>query len=76
VRVYIIVSNDIMDIMHRIQLSIMLGEFDNLKGEGKPLDLHRNPFVDPHTEATYKVCAAHLAQHTLRSTPCAAHTGV
>jgi len=37
----------------RIQDAMAAGAFDNLRGEGKPLTLLRNPYLDPSLELAY-----------------------
>lgn len=37
----------------RIQDAMATGAFDNLPGEGKPLNLLRNPYLDPSLELAY-----------------------
>jgi DnaJ family protein C protein 28 len=37
----------------RIQEAMADGVFDNLPGEGQPLDLSRNPYLDPSLELAY-----------------------
>lgn len=37
----------------RIQDAMADGAFDNLQGEGKPLNLLRNPYLDPSLELAY-----------------------
>jgi hypothetical protein len=37
----------------RIQGAMAAGVFENLSGQGKPLDLTRNPYLDPSLELTY-----------------------
>jgi DnaJ family protein C protein 28 len=37
----------------RIQDAMAAGSFDNLQGEGKPLNLPRNPYLDPSLELAY-----------------------
>ena len=37
----------------RIQEAMADGAFDNLSGEGQPLDLSRNPYLDPSLELAY-----------------------
>ncbi len=37
----------------RIQDAMAAGAFDNLQGEGKPLNLLRNPYLDPSLELAY-----------------------
>jgi DnaJ family protein C protein 28 len=37
----------------RIQDAMAAGEFDNLPGEGKPLNLLRNPYLDPSLDLAY-----------------------
>ena len=39
----------------KIQEAIAKGEFDNLPGEGKPIDLEENPFVPPDWRLAYKM---------------------
>jgi DnaJ homolog subfamily C member 28 len=46
------------DIEHHIQKAIQEGQFANLPGKGKPLNLEENPFVDPEWR---------LAHHLLKS---------
>jgi len=41
----------------RIEEAIRQGEFDNLRGHGKPLDLRRNPFVPEGKELAYDILA-------------------
>jgi DnaJ family protein C protein 28 len=37
----------------RIQDAMAAGDFDNLPGEGKPLNLLRNPYLDPSLDLAY-----------------------
>ncbi len=37
----------------QIRLAIENGEFDNLPGKGKPLNLEENPFEDPEWRTAY-----------------------
>jgi len=37
----------------RIQEAMATGAFDNLSGQGKPLDLVRNPYLDPSLDLAY-----------------------
>lgn len=37
----------------RIQEAMATGAFDNLPGQGKPLDLVRNPYLDPSLDLAY-----------------------
>jgi len=37
----------------RIQEAMAAGAFDNLPGQGKPLDLVRNPYLDPSLDLAY-----------------------
>ena len=37
----------------RIQDAMAVGAFDNLPGEGKPLNLNHNPYLDPSLELAY-----------------------
>lgn len=46
------------DIDDAIQKAMQAGQFDDLPGKGKPLNLDENPFADPEWE---------LAQHVLKS---------
>ena len=39
----------------RIQEAMSDGVFDNLPGEGQPLDLSRNPYLDPSLELAYRL---------------------
>ena len=39
----------------KIQEAIARGEFDNLPGEGKPIELDENPFVPPDWRLAYKM---------------------
>jgi hypothetical protein len=39
----------------QIQDAMARGEFRNLPGEGRPLDLTQNPLLDPSMEAAYKI---------------------
>jgi DnaJ family protein C protein 28 len=39
----------------RIQEAMARGDFDGLPGEGKPLNLSRNPFADPTLEAAWRL---------------------
>ncbi len=39
----------------RIQEAMARGDFDNLSGKGKPLDLSRNPFADPTLEPAWRL---------------------
>ncbi|MBW8012152.1 MAG: DUF1992 domain-containing protein [Chloroflexi bacterium] len=38
-----------------IQQAIEAGEFDDLPGKGKPLDLDENPFIDPEWRLAYNM---------------------
>ncbi len=40
-----------------IRKAIEEGAFDNLPGEGKPLDLRENPFVEPEWRMAYRLLA-------------------
>lgn len=40
-------------IERRIQRAMAAGAFENLSGRGKPLDLTRNPYLDPSLELAY-----------------------
>ncbi len=37
----------------RIQEAMAAGAFENLSGQGKPMDLTRNPYLDPSLELAY-----------------------
>jgi DnaJ family protein C protein 28 len=39
----------------RIQEAMRRGEFDNLPGKGKPLNLDKNPYLDPSLEMAYRL---------------------
>ncbi len=39
----------------RIQEAMARGDFNNLPGKGKPLDLSRNPFLDPTLEPAWRL---------------------
>ena len=39
----------------QIREAMERGEFDNLKGKGKPLDLERNPFTPADWQLAYKI---------------------
>lgn len=42
-------------IENKISLAILKGEFENLKGTGKPLESYHNPFVDRTTDLAYSM---------------------
>lgn len=42
-------------VSQRIEEAMRQGEFDNLRGQGKPLDLQRNPDVPPGYELAYNL---------------------
>jgi DnaJ family protein C protein 28 len=39
----------------QIRQAMQRGEFDNLPGKGKPLDLRQNPHEDPGWQTTYRI---------------------
>lgn len=39
----------------RIQEAMAIGAFDDLSGQGKPLNLTRNPYLDPSLELAYNL---------------------
>lgn len=39
----------------QIRQAIQRGDFDNLSGKGKPLDLSQNPYEDPGWRTTYRI---------------------
>lgn len=43
----------------QIQEAMRKGVFDNLSGAGKPLDLPRNPYLDPEMEIAFKILQDH-----------------
>ena len=43
------------EIEDKIQLSILKGDFDNLKNSGKPLDKYHNPLVDRTTDLAFEI---------------------
>ena len=43
------------EIEDKIQLSILKGDFDNLKNQGKPLDKYENPLVDRTTDLAFEI---------------------
>ena len=48
-------SNVPRNIDEQIRLAMQRGEFDNLPGKGKPLDLSQNPYEDPGWRTTYRI---------------------
>jgi hypothetical protein len=46
--------NPLDDVEEKIQEAIARGEFDNLPGEGRPIDLTENPFVPAEWRLAYK----------------------
>ncbi len=46
--------NPLDDVEEKIQEAIARGEFDNLPGEGKPIDLTENPFVPAEWRLAFK----------------------
>lgn len=49
-------ESDITNVVERrIFQSMLEGEFENLPGKGKPLDLTTNPHVDPAEDALYRI---------------------
>ena len=42
-------------IEQRIQAAMAQGAFDNLPGQGKPLDLKKNPYLEPGLELAYNL---------------------
>ena len=42
-----------MLVEERIQKAMAEGAFDNLAGQGKPLDLKKNPYLDPSVELAF-----------------------
>lgn len=50
---YMASTEDIVE--ERIRKAMERGEFNNLKGKGKPLDLREKPFEDPDMRIAYKI---------------------
>lgn len=50
---YMASTEDIVE--ERIRKAMERGEFDNLKGKGRPLDLREKPFEDPDMRLAYKI---------------------
>ena len=48
-------SNVPRNIDEQIRQAVQRGEFDNLPGKGKPLDLSHNPHEDPSWRTTYRI---------------------
>ena len=48
-------SNVPRNIDEQIRQAMQRGEFDNLPGKGKPLDLNQNPHEDPGWRMTYRI---------------------
>ncbi|KAL4184443.1 hypothetical protein AMTRI_Chr10g1050 [Amborella trichopoda] len=49
-------ETDITNVVEqRIYRSMIEGEFENLPGKGKPLDLRTNPHVDPAEDTLYRI---------------------
>lgn len=44
-----------MDIEDQIRKAVEEGKFDNLAGQGKPLDMWDNPYEDPSWRTAYKM---------------------
>lgn len=39
----------------KIQLAILQGDFDNLKGQGRPIETYQNPLIDRTTDMAYEI---------------------
>ena len=48
-------SNVPQNMDEQIRQAMQRGEFDNLPGKGKPLDLSQNPHEDPGWRTTYRI---------------------